>query len=80
MEGMKEIVLALVDIFFVLQDWIFDWVITCLFAQTGHVKWAIAAAAIITLPGLAIMVGMERAGLAGSHCPCLSFNGCQDVS
>jgi len=58
MEGMKEIVLALVDIFFVLQDWIFDWVITCLFAQTGHVKWAIAAAAIITLPGLAIMVGM----------------------
>ena len=33
MEGMKEIVLALVDIFFVLQDWIFDWVITCLFAQ-----------------------------------------------
>ena len=26
--------------------------------RTGHVKWAIAAAAIITLPGLAIMVGM----------------------
>ena len=28
------------------------------FSRTGHVKWAIAAAAIITLPGLAIMVGM----------------------
>ena len=27
-------------------------------SRTGHVKWAIAAAAIITLPGLAIMVGM----------------------
>ena len=26
--------------------------------RTGHIKWAVAAGAIITLPGLAIMIGL----------------------
>ena len=72
-----NVTLAILDIFFVIQDWVFDFVVLILFAEwentsphltttkkhifrTGHWKWALAAGAIITLPGLAIMIGSVR--------------------
>jgi len=55
---MEEVFFAFMDIFFVIQDWILGWVIFGLFAQTGHIKWAVAAGGIIILPGLAIMIGL----------------------
>ena len=72
-----NITLAILDIFFVIQDWVFDFVVLILFAEwenisphltttkkhifrTGHWKWALAAGAIITLPGLAIMIGSVK--------------------
>jgi len=52
-----EVALAVIDIIFVFQDWVFDLMVLALFAEDGHVNWAVAAGLIITLPGLAIMIG-----------------------
>jgi len=62
------VLFAVIDIFFVLQDWIFDLIIAFLFAETGHYKWAGAALAIITLPGFAIMMGLTFDGERPSQC------------
>merc|ERR1711971_181295 len=63
-----EVLFAVIDIFFVLQDYFFDLIIACLFAETGHYKWAGAAFAIITLPGVAIMMGLAFDGERPSQC------------